>query len=309
MALLFLESCESPHNRWLIEGNILHSENEGLIQKKAFVLADGESKFTNKITHQFRETEEFYEQRKFRLSFWMKTNGNPKSDSEFISVVSKKEKQGGMIGLDKNGRFYVGYLCKEDEWQGKLVKSNLKQPSVTDGKVHFVEFDVVWDNLQTAHIIVYVDNKQYLQRLGVSVFDEQFCWSRPDTITFGNLIGCDLVIDDIIMWDDKGTEYVGPKGPKRILYSEPIGFEPTIVETKGQSLYETFIPSQSKTSLVTVVVSETAGSMSDVSLVFKNDEQEIQGPNFQVMSENDTVATLVIGAQEHAKSWIGIEKK
>lgn len=309
MSLLFLESCEVGFSRWITEGSMDHLSYDGLIDKKSFIIHDGTERFQNKIIKQFRDVTEHHEQRKFRLSFWMKTNRKLTKDSEFVSVFSKKENQGGMIGLDKSGRFYIGYLCQDNLWQGKYLDSNVDQPSVTDGKYHYVEFDIVWDNSPAAHIMVYVDNKLYLKRLGANLFDDRYCWSRPDSIMFGNLIGSDLFLDDIIMWDDIGTDYIGYKGPKRVQHSIPLGFQETQLSELKECLFETFIPNQARAGMVTAVVAENAGSMSNVSLVFKTESSKIKGSTHQIMKETDEALTFVIGPQNVSRTWIGIEKE
>lgn len=308
MSLLFLESCEAEYSRWNTEGGIAISSSDGLVCQKAFVIYDATSNFQNKIERQFRDTPEYVNQRRFRLSFWIKTNRSSTKDSEFISVISKKENQGGIIGIDKNGRFYAGYLTTANEWQGKYVKPNVDQPSVTDGKYHFVELNISWDNSDAAHIIINVDNKNYINKLGVNVFDTQYCWSRPDTIIFGNLTGTDLFLDDIIMWDDTGNEYVGPKGPKRIQLSSPKSFQESSIDICKKYLYETFISNQTQAGMVTLIASEDAGSTSNVSVLYQSTNKFIKGATASLVSENDTVVSLHTGSENDSRILIGFEK-
>lgn len=316
MALLFLESCEVGFQRWTTEGSLDWYFGDRNILNKCFIIHDGAAgtgmtseKFKNRITRQFRDILEHCEQRRFRLSFWMKTNRQLTENSEFISIFSKKENQGGMIGIDKTGRFYAGYLCEDNTWQGKYTKINTNQPSVTDGKYHFIELDIVWDNSESAHIMISVDNKIYVRKLGINVHDQTYCWSRPDSITFGNLIGADLFLDDIIMWDDTGKDYIGPKGPKRVSYNIPLSFTEITVDEKKEYLYETFISNQTRSGIVTVIAREEAGSTSNVNLVFKTADQKVIGQTTEVLSETDNILSLHIGPQTHSRTWIGFEKK
>ena len=308
MTLLFLESCEVDFLRWKAEG-AMSCVQGGVLGGNAFVIPSAEQRFTNSILKQFRGPNEYIDQRKFRLSFWIKVDVTPTKDSEFISVMSKKENQGGMIGIDTDGKLYAGYLSVAGEWNGKYVESSKDSLTLADGKYHFVEINISWDSTATAYVSISVDGVSRIENIGHNVFAPEHCWSRPDTIQFGNLIGSNLCLDDIIMWDDTGDEYIGAKGPKLISYSEPTSFVPTNVDAYKKYLYDTYISNQTNAGVLTVIATEEPGSVSKLAALYESTTKSLRSDSVDIAMGTDTTISVFTGSETSDPIRIGFQRQ
>lgn len=224
MSLLLTESCDIGLFRWSVNGLVSTTDNGGVGKFGSFIINSAISNFDNKITQQFRELTNPDNIRSIRLSFWMKANGQLDSDSNFILLESVKDKCGVALGVNNKGQFYSGYLTESSIWQGKFAEENIAQPNIIDGHYHYVEIDGLWDNNNTSYVRIYVDNFLHIN-YSANNTKEGKCWAHADKITFGNLKGVDLQIDDIIVWDDLGSSYTGYKGSTKLKTTKALSVE------------------------------------------------------------------------------------
>lgn len=224
MSLLLTESCDIGLFRWSVNGLVSTTDNGGVGKFGSFIINSSDSDFDNNIIQQFRELTNPDNIRSVRLSFWMKANGKLNSDSNFILIESIKEKCGVALGINKNGQFYSGYLTENSVWQGKFAEENIAQPNIVDDHYHYVEIEGLWDNNNTSYVRIYVDNFLHIN-YSANNTKEGKCWPHPDKITFGNLNGVDLQLDDIIVWDDLGFSYTGYKGSTKLKTTKALSVE------------------------------------------------------------------------------------
>lgn len=224
MSLLLTESCDIGLFRWSVNGLVSSTENGGAGKFGSFVIDSSENNFDNYISQQFREPSSPDNIRSVRLSFWIKATGEVNEDSNFIKIDSVRQNVGAILGINKKGQFYSGYITKNSEWQGKVAEENISQPNVADGYYHYVEVDALWDNSSTSYIRIYVDNALYIN-IYTNTSYESACWDHPSRITFGNLNGASLEIDDIVVWDDLGSSYIGYKGSTKLRTTKAISVE------------------------------------------------------------------------------------
>lgn len=313
MSLLLLEGCDVGFDRWLKTGNLIHSELDGLDnQRPAFIFPSAKQKFENKIVNRFKpETDAMtiVGQRKFRLSFWIRIDGNLTENTEFITLSSSSENMGGSIGLNTDGRFYVGHLTENSEWKDIWAKCDDSQPSILDNKTHFVEFDIHWDTWEGSPVIIWVDGIKYCDKRGRNTLSDTRVWSAPNIIEIGNLIGCNLILDDIILWDDSGN-YLGPKGPKKINTSIPKDFHKYADRNvhMGENLFETHVSSTTRAGIVSMVLSHDPGKFSVVCPVVKISNDYIRGAPINLMSDSNHTLKMVLDQVNVSNIWVGIEK-
>jgi len=309
MALLLLEGCDIDFQRWTKTGSLTYSKTDGLYNQGAFVIPSSSQKFVNKISNKFNEDNIAVGQRKFRLSFWMTTKGTLSQNVEFITLQSSIENMGGSIGLNTEGRFYVGYLTDESQWKGIWAECGESQPSVLDGKTHFIEFDIHWDTWTGSPVNIWVDGVKYCNKIGRNVPSEEKVWSRPDTITIGNLIGCDLILDDIILWNDVGN-YVGQQGPKKVQFSIPKDFHKYADKSvfTGEKLFETSVSPHTRAGIVTMILSHETGKVSLVRPVVKVGNEYMRGENILLMTDAEKTLKMHLDNVNMNNIWIGVEK-
>lgn len=301
--LLLTESCDFGLNRWNVNGNVSVNDRIGIYQSKGILIEPSFSILQNTISRQFRAIDNRDEKRDFRLSFWIRIDGKISEDTEFISVKSAKQNCGAMIGIKPNGHLYATNLYATDVPGYVYTKDNAAHPNLADGNYHYVEIYAKYDADWTGCVRIYIDNVIYINQEGMNLLDD-FCWSRPDTITFGNLVEANLYLDDIILWDDLGHDYSGYRGS-------------CVINTKtvatNEELYgigtKTFNVDNSDSlgSVFTMSVIATEAKQATVKPIQIHSGQKTEGPEKTVFTTNETLLFMfVAGGKSDVK--LGIER-
>lgn len=302
--LLLTESCDFGLDRWDIIGNITSNDSFGINKTKGMRIDSDSSILKNKATRAFRTIDNADEKRDFRLSFWIKIDGKIVEDSEFISIISQKQDCGAMIGLNALGHLYATTLFASDVPGEVYTKDNPSHPNLMDGNYHYVEIYAKYDADWTGAVKIFVDNFLYIAQEGMNLTDG-FCWSRPDTITFGNLIGADIYLDDIILWDDLGSDYIGYRG-STVLNSKKIVENSEEIYGIKDKLFDTDTIN-SMGSLISMTVASTEASEATVKPVFIVDGQKTEGKEKDLLSTKDVYFTMFVeGGKENVK--VGVER-
>lgn len=301
--LLLTESCDFGLSRWSINGNVSVNDGYGINQSKGIMIEHAGNILQNKITRQFRAIDNLDEKRDFRLSFWIKIDGKITENSEFISVKSLRHDCGAMIGIDTNGRLYATNLYAADIPGYNYTKDNPAHPNLMNSQYHYVEIYAKYDADWTGCVRIYVNNMLYINQEGINLL-EDFCWSRPDTITFGNLIDANLYLDDIILWDDLGNECIGYRGSS-ILSSQTIVTNDELYGIKTK-LFDVD-NSGSLGSMITMSVTATEAKEAVVKPVQICDGQKTEGKEKAIFTVNETHLSMAVSGNKTDVK-VGIER-
>lgn len=301
--LLLTESCDFDLSRWNVNGEVSLVDGIGINQKSGILIPSSNSILKNRMSKQFRAVNNDDEKRDFRLSFWFKVNGQIAESSEFISIKSVKQNCGAMIGINKLGQLYATNLYAPDIPGYHYTKDNDANLRLNNGKYHYVEIYAKYDADWTGCIKIFVNNVLYLHQEGMNLL-EDYCWSRPDSITFGNLIGTDLHLDDIILWDDLGSDYIGMKG-STILSSKQL--LETSEELYGTGTKTFDINNQNSLgSMVTMAVSATEAQEATIKSITVCNGTKTEGKEYPIFTTNDTSVSIFAAGKENMK--VGIER-
>lgn len=283
MSLLLTESCDIGLLRWNVNGSVSSIDNGGVGKSGSFAIESSYKEFQNNIAQQFRDIDRYDNSRSVRISFWFKSENMLIDDSNFLKIESAREKCGAVLGINKNGQLYSGYLTKDSIWQGKFAEENISQPNILDNHYHYIEIEGLWQDDNTSYVRIYVDNVLYINFAGNNSKDG-ICWSRPDRITFGNLNGANLQIDDIIVWDDLGLSYNGYKGSTRLKTTKAISVEEYIKKSASKT-YNINSATSPVGAMLTMLANSEEGKSSSVSIYTKVGSKE------QISKEYSFVST------------------
>lgn len=302
--LLLTESCDFGLDRWDIAGELATNDSFGINKTKGLGIPSADQRLKNKLVRSFRAIDNSDEKRDFRLSFWIKIDGNIAENSEFISIISQKENCGAMIGINIFGHLYATTLNTIDVPGNIYTKDNLYHPNLMDGNYHYVEIYAKYDADWTGTVKIFVDNTLYISQDGMNLSDD-FCWSRPDTISLGNLIGADVYLDDIILWDDLGSDYVGYRGSTILNSKKLIDNSEELYGIKNKLFDTDTLGSMGSLISMTVVATEAKeATIKPVSIVngVKSENKEID----LLSTKNAHLTMFVEGGKENVK--VGIER-
>lgn len=302
--LLLTESCDFGLDRWVVFGNITTDESFGINKTKGIFIPSEILILKNKIRRSFRTIENSDEKRDFRLSFWIKIDGKITEESEFISIISQRQQCGAMIGINNLGHLYAKTMFAIDVPGYMYTKDNMSHPNLMDGNYHYVEIYAKYDADWTGAVKIFVDNALYINQVGMNLTDD-FGWTRPDTITFGNLIGADLYLDDIILWDDLGSDYIGYRGSTVLNSKKIIETSEELYGIKDKLFDINTVDSMG--SLISMTVASTEAKDATVKPISIVNGQKTEGKEKDLLSTKDVYFTMFVeGGKENVK--VGVER-
>lgn len=302
--LLLTESCDFGLDRWTTIGNVKAEDHFGLNNTKGIVIESDDSILKNKIERSFRTMDNVDERRDFRLSFWIKVEGNITEKCEFVSITSQKQNCGAMIGMNTLGQLYSTTMYAIDIPASAYTKNNFSQSNLADGNYHYVEIYAKYDADWTGVVKIFVDNILYVSETGINLSDD-YCWSRPDTISFGNLIGANLYLDDIIVWDDLGSDYIGYRG-STVLNSRKLIESSEELYGINNKLFDADTLN-SMGSMISITVASTEGKEATIKPISVVNGQKSEGKEKDLLSTKDVYFTMFVeGNKENVK--IGVER-